>query len=258
MADMVKLPPFVVNETPLRGSVSDDSLKGFYQAAQRLGFAKDNLFRVTNITNIKELQTGERTINRFFTPSKLLYVKTGNIPSRRISTAKLNYKNFSFNVPIAASYPNSLNWTLTFYSDDTYLIKDIFEYWSQQVYNEHGFKSNQTAHTDITLTLYKPVQLGVGKLEKINKEIVDKRSKQDRLDIFNMQPVRDYKLYGCFPVNLGDIAYNTTTTGNIASISTTFAFQYIGSNETTALVKNTLRSAVPVNNQINPNLAGAA
>ena len=236
-------------------------LLNFYNSAKSLGFAKDNFFRVTSIdcrsTGTSDINAAKSINNFFKDPNKYLFVKTGAVPSRKINTTKFYYKSFGFNVPTNAIYPTSSNWALKFYSDDKYFIKDIFEFWSQQLYNEHSFKSGLNLNTDINFSLYRPSRLEdtfklTGSTKANNRKITDSRTnKQQRLDIFKLQEVRNYKLYGCFPVQIGEILYDTTKAGNLVSIDVTFAFQYIGS-ETPGKLQ--LQSALD-NNPIKSNQA---
>jgi len=234
----------------------DKPLINFYTAAQRFGFAKDNFFKVKNFTTLPNGRNSDikLIIDNYLSPEgTLLYAKSGTMPSRKINTTKVNYKNFSFNVPVGASYPSSLNWTLTFYSDENYLIRSLFEQWSQQIYNEHGFKTKTTIETDITLELYKPVQLTPDSIitrfnnvfrksttggkpspvetKPVLSEIKDNRKKQDRADIFNLQPVKQFKLYGCFPTMVGEITFDVTSSGRIVSLPITFGFQYMETSD---------------------------
>ena len=226
---------------PFRVTASIGPLKKFYNAAQKFGFAKDNFFRVTNI-NCKDVPVSDSIsvnyINDFFkNPDYFLFVKTGTVPTRKINTTKVYYKSFGFNIPTNSIYPNSANWSLKFYSDDKYIIKNIFERWSQQLYNEHGFKSGLTFNTDINFSLYRPgnledtFKLTDKRAKGGGRKIEDARRAQQRLDVFELQEVRQYTLYGCFPIQIGEIMYDTTKTGSLVSVDVTFAYQYIGSND---------------------------
>lgn len=225
--------------TSVRGSTAQSNpVYNFYTAAKKFGFAKDNLFRVTNI-NLKNSGVSDpnavKIINDYFNkPDNYLFVKSGTIPTRKINSTKVFYKSFGFNVPTNSIYSNSSNWNLKFYSDDAYFIKNIFELWSQQIYNEHGFKSNVSFNADITISLYRPIKLvDAFKVSNFNKNtgrsIKDTRKKEEQIDVFNLEEVRQYILYGCFPIQLGEITYDTTKAGNLVSIDTVFAYQYISS-----------------------------
>ena len=113
--------------------MSQYGIKDFYTAAQRYGLARNNVFRVKNITNGVFLDEEDSAL--------YVYAKEGSIPSRQISTGNVSYKSFNFVVPLEAKYPENAAWTLTFYSDQDYIIRSLFEKWSKNTFNEHGHTS---------------------------------------------------------------------------------------------------------------------
>lgn len=113
--------------------MSQYGIKDFYTAAQRYGLARNNVFRVKNITNGVFLDGEDSAL--------YVYAKEGSIPSRQITTGNVSYKSFNFVVPLEAKYPENTAWTLTFYSDQDYIIRDLLEKWSKNTFNEHGHTS---------------------------------------------------------------------------------------------------------------------
>ena len=113
--------------------MSQYGIKDFYTAAQRYGLARNNVFRVKTITDGVFLD-GEDT-------ALYVYAKEGSIPSRQIATGNVSYKSFNFVVPLEAKYPENTAWTLTFYSDQDYIIRSLLEKWSKNTFNEHGHTS---------------------------------------------------------------------------------------------------------------------
>ena len=77
------------------------SIKDFYNAATTYGLARNNAFRINNITGIDSILNSDNT-------KLLIFARDGTIPSRQISTGKVNYKAFTFIVPLEAQYPENI------------------------------------------------------------------------------------------------------------------------------------------------------
>ncbi len=184
-------------------------IQDFYQAAQRYGLARNNVFRINQISN------------GVFIPDETselyIYAKEGSLPSRQIQTGKVSWKAFDFNVPLNASYPENTSWRVSFYSDKDFIIKSFLELWSKGTFSEHGHytqtKNEKLAFGDCDIEIVL-LDLSSGLGSDIN---VGPRDKQV------------YTLKGCFPVNIGSINYNTTSSGEIVSVDATIAFQYVES-----------------------------
>lgn len=204
----VQLPPFNVNEPPFRTvlqpfkvsgketkapPLQGFSLSNFYQVARQEGFARSFLFRVKSISNVDLGHT-------------LLYAISAKIPDRKINTTTINYQSYSFRVPMAADYPDKENWSLKFYCDANYYLRSTLEDWSKSLYNPNTFKSTATLNEfNIELVLLQPT----------SNQLVERQI---------------YKLIGCIPVLINTPDYNTTRSGDIVTVNTTIAFQYVESN----------------------------
>lgn len=166
------------------------SLSNFYQVALQEGLARSFLFRVKSISNVDLGHT-------------LLYAISGKIPDRKINTTTVNYQSYSFRVPMAADYPDKENWSLKFYCDKNYYLRATLEAWSRNIYNPNTFisKTNQGDY-DIEIVL----------LEPVSDQLIERRS---------------YKLIGCIPTVISTPEYNTTRSGEIVTVNTTIAFQYV-------------------------------
>jgi len=183
------------------------NIQDFYNTATTFGLARNNAFRIKDITG-----PAGSLINRVAEGNQLLiFARDGTIPSRQISTGKVNYKAFTFVVPLEAQYPENASWKVTFYSDSQYALRQLMEAWSVGTYNEH----NNTSLFDWTAC---------------NIQI-------DLIDYYNSDPIRGvpgdmpvhrtYTLVGCFPTNIGQISYDNTSTGSIVTLDVILAFQYI-------------------------------
>lgn len=195
----------------------------FYTTAQKLGFARDNLFRLIEIGPLKL-----NTENSDY----LIYFKSATLPARSIKTSKLYYQSFGFNVPLAMSYPESANWKVTFYSDKEYLIKKLFDSWSEKTYNEQTFTRNPEYWGNIIFELCKfdgaeNITTSDGSKTITPSNFKDERS--EKISGPSLKGVQKYKLHGCFPTTVSSINYNATSTGNIVSLDISIAYQYIES-----------------------------
>ena len=111
-------------------------IQDFYQAATKFGLARNNAFRIKNISG---------DAGNFFAGNigdLLIFAKDGTIPSRVIKTGEVKYKSFSFVVPLEAQYPENQSWKVTFYCDGNYILRQLLEKWSVGTYNEHSNNSN--------------------------------------------------------------------------------------------------------------------
>ena len=126
------------------------SIKDFYTTATTFGLARNNAFRIKDITG----PAGSLFNNTANQSQLLIFAKDGTIPSRQISTGKVNYKAFTFIVPLEAQYPENASWKVSFYSDSAYVLRELMEKWSVGTYNEHSNASllNWT-QCDIELSL---------------------------------------------------------------------------------------------------------
>lgn len=184
-------------------------LQDFYKTITRYGLARDNLLRLSNITGTagdgKPLFPTNPTDKNFS-----IYLKTSSLPNRRINTLNVNFMSFPFNVPMEAEYPENNSFPVTFYCDKYYIIRDIFERWSDTLYNEHAFAT--------TTNFYKC---------NVELHLLDNSDINTPLE--SMRVVKKLTLFGCFPNSIGSIAYDTSSNGNVVTVNTNLTFQYLTS-----------------------------
>lgn len=183
------------------------SLQDFYQTVTRYGLARNNLLRLEQITGLTgdgkpifPSNDDDRNFN--------IYLKTATLPSRKIETTTVNYKSFNFNIPMGATYPDSNAFSVTFYSDKYYIIRDLFERWSNGTYNEHRF---------ITTTNFQACNIYLSLVDNSDANTL----------IEEMKPIKRYILVGCFPNLVGGINYDTSSNGDIVTIPATLSYQYV-------------------------------
>lgn len=199
-------------------------IQDFYSTALTYGLARNNAFRIESITSQTnepsgplQLFTGPQTPGQLFNSANddlLIFTRDGSLPSRRISTGKVFFKSFEFNVPLDASYPENTSWRVSFYCDKGYILRKLLELWSVGTFDEHTQAGGPVWTTcDIELKL-------------INYYSKESTSAETQDDPSNM-PGRRFKLVGCYPVNIGQISYDNTNSGSIVTMDATLAFQYI-------------------------------
>jgi len=192
-------------------------IQDFYQAATKFGLARNNAFRIKNISG----DAGD-----FFAGNMgdlLIFAKDGTIPSRVIKTGEVKYKAFNFVVPLEAQYPENQSWRVTFYCDGNYILRQLLEKWSVGTYNEHSNNSNLSwTNCNIDLAL----------VDYTNGGMIENRI---------------YTLVGCFPTNVGSLSFDTTSTGAPLTLDMTLAFQYIIAGDEKINTSNNLSSNITQN-----------
>jgi hypothetical protein len=200
----------------------DQSIADFYKTVTKRGFARTNLFR------IKSISRNGATSSDIYQPSAdgsdnlFLYNQDGTIPSRNISTTTVDFKTFKYTIPMVANYPESSGWVVTFYCDRDYKLRNIFEKWSVDTFDEHTSLSNVPNWWDCNIELELLTNSG--------SQFVPAKTRPTSP---SKQPyaIRKYMLVGAFLQNVGSMAYETKSGGDIAKLTATIGFQYITSQD---------------------------
>jgi len=169
-------------------------ISDFYRVAAERDFARDFQFRVLSIN------TGDSGIN--FDENDLVYVRTATVPARAIANKAVPFMGLNFNVPGNATYPNSEAYSLEFYCDAKSQIRQKFEDWSRDTFNDANSTGNYfTPKQNSTIDL---VQLD---------------SKMNR--------VAQYKLVGVSVREVGPLTYNIAEgTGETVKFTATVSYHY--------------------------------
>ena len=184
----------------------------FYNTITTRGLARNNVFRVKSIGDIFSGDSGDL----------LLYAQGGSIPSRQISSSKVSFRTFDFQVPMTASYPENSSYSLTFYCDNKYILRDILEGWSIKVYDEHKNISVLEGLVDIELVLLDN--------SFVNTNPLPTQRPVPAVDpMTNGAPkeIRKYTLKGCFPQSVGSTSYSVGSNGEFVTVPVNIAFQYV-------------------------------
>ena len=167
------------------------TIQDFYKVAQTRDFARDFQFRVLDVSN-KGVPV--------FTEDDLVYATAATLPGKAITPKDVPYNGFSFRIPGTVTYNNSDGFTIGFYCDATTNARVQMENWVTETFNDETTTGDGVLHNNSTITL---VQLDT-----------------------KFEPLRTYKLFGCFPVNSGDISYSMVGTGEVINMDITLAYQF--------------------------------
>lgn len=173
---------------PKNSTNTNFGLQDFYVTAIDKGFARDFHFRVTQIGDSK------------LSSNELIYIRAGNIPEREIESDTVSFRGFKYNVPTTASYPGSDSWNVEFLMDKNYTIYDLIEKWHRSHFNESSFIGREVPNFDT---------------------LIEIMAIDEQLNV-----VKKFKLYGCFPRKLGALKFNTSGNGAPISFELSLAYQY--------------------------------
>jgi hypothetical protein len=167
----------------------------FYRVATSREFARDFNFRVLSINT-----GGASTVT--FDDSDLVYVKTASLPGREITNIPIPYMGLNFNIPGNAVYPESNAYNLTFYADSKSQIRQKFEQWSTDIFDD----SNSTGN------YFAPKQTAIIDLLQLDNQ---------------MNKVAQYQLVGVSVRSVGPLTYNIATgTGETIEFTATVSYHY--------------------------------
>jgi len=106
----------------------------FYRVASARDFQRDIHFRVLSISPGGTTQT--------FGEDDLVYARSATLPARAINNVTTSYMGLNFNLPGVVQYPNSANYQLTFYNDAKNNIRQKFEDWTRDTFNDANSTGN--------------------------------------------------------------------------------------------------------------------
>ena len=98
------------------------SIQEFYNAAQKMEFARKFQFRLRSLGP--------------FTSDDLLYVETATLPNKEIQNKPTPYMGLDFNVPGTVKFPGSDSWKVSFRCDEGLNIRNKMEAWTKEIFDE--------------------------------------------------------------------------------------------------------------------------
>ena len=173
----------------------NQTITDFYRVAQDRDFARDFQFRVLNI------QPGDGS-TQSFSEDDLVYIRGASLPGKQIASQNVPYMGLQFHVPGSVTYPDSQNWGVTFYCDQNSAIRQVFEGYQQDIFDDATSTGNYfIPGTDALIDL---VQLDT-QLEEVAK----------------------YQLVGVFPNSVSPMSYSIGDgSGAPMTFDVSFSYQY--------------------------------
>lgn len=170
-------------------------IQKFYQVAQKREFARDFQFRLLSIT------AGDAS-KVTFDENDLVYIKSATLPERTLTNVKVPYMGLDFNIPGSVKYTGSDNYELKFYCDQNSKLRQKFEQWSRDVFDDANSTGNY----------FTPRQTAV-------------------IDMIQLDPqlnkVAQYKLIGVVVNKVGALNYNISEgTGQTIEFSAVITYHY--------------------------------
>ena len=167
----------------------------FYRVAASREFARDYNFRVLSIN------TGGAS-NVSFNQDDLVYCKSASLPERAITNVAVPYMGLNFNLPGNATYPGSEAYTLNFYCDAASQLRQKFEQWSRDIFDDSTSTGNY----------FSPKQTAIMDLVQLDNQLAK---------------IAQYQLVGVSIRSVGAINYNIAGgTGETVEFPVTFAYHY--------------------------------
>lgn len=172
-------------------------LGGFYRQAYNRDFSRDFQMRVVSI--------GPGVL--FMEDN--VFITSSTLPGYQINNQAVPFMGLQFNVPGSGSFPGSDAWAVTFRCDQGLAIRQRLIDWQSSIFNAFVRSNNPRAES-------------TGAYGPKDKDTVA------QLTIFNRDgaEVRGIQLVGCYPVTVGEIAYDSTANGNVVTMPVTLAYQW--------------------------------
>lgn len=175
----------------MSGILDTYGIENFYNTAATNDFARQNLFRVVSLGGVR------------FTSDELLYLTTAQLPAKAINNVQVPFMGLKFNVPGTVNYPGSEGWTVKFRVPQNLSIRRKFEDWQASVFDD----STSTGAYNV------PSKDASNQIVIV---LIDK----------NGNPLRTYTLFGAWVQQVGALALDVTTAGEIIEQEVTIAYQY--------------------------------
>lgn len=173
----------------------NQTITDFYRVAQERDFARDFQFRVLNIQ-------GGDTTSASFTEDDLVYARTATLPGKTIQNKTVPYMGLAFNIPGSVVYDGSDNWAVNFYCDQSSSIRQVFEQYLSDVFDDETSTGNYHA----------PKSTAVIDLVQLNTQL---------------EAIANYQLVGVYAKSISPMSYNPAEgTGDTMKFDATLAYQY--------------------------------
>ena len=167
----------------------------FYNQALSKDFSRDFSMRVINI--------GPGGI---LTKDDNVYITTAILPGYAIANQQVPFMGLQFNIPGSGNFPGSDAWQVLFRCDAQLNIREKIIGWQKSVFNAFPDEANNSVGAYGPKGIDTNVQLAVF----------------DR----DGGAVRAINLVGCYPTAVGEVAYDASAAGAVATMNVTLAYQW--------------------------------
>lgn len=167
------------------------SLKTAAQIFKQHDFSRQHQLRILDLLNVPDYVR-----NEIIDLEGRVFLTISSVPQKSISTMEVPYLGFRFRYPNMVEYPGT--WQITFNTPADYLVRNAIERWMNDTVNEQtlcgvGVPCESTA---IDLALLGP----------------------------SCNVVRGYRLIGVWPSEIGEVAYDQSSTER-TTFTVTFTYQ---------------------------------
>jgi hypothetical protein len=164
----------------------ESTILNFYNTAKNREFARKFMFRVITLGP--------------FTTEDLIYITTAKMPGRTIVAKEVKFAGYPLQLPGAVTVENA-SWEVTFRCDEAHNIRRRALAWQDEIFSIQ--KTGEKFGTP-------SIQSGV--FQYLTKE--------------REKPHGFITLHGIFPTKVGDVEYDITDDGEVATFPVTFAYQF--------------------------------
>ena len=168
-------------------------IRQFYAQAEQRDFSRDFQMRVIDMGGI-------------LNESDNVFITTAQLPGYAVTNQDTPFMGLIFHVPGSATFPGSESWSVTYRCDQQLNIRQKFINWQTSIFNAFPRSAGQSTGN------YAPKGI-----ESTAKVVVHDR---------DGRTVRALMLYGIWPVTIGNVSYDQTGNGVIATMDATMAFQW--------------------------------
>lgn len=173
----------------------NQTITDFYRVSQEKDFQRDFQFRVLNI------QGGDGT-SVTFTEDDLVYIRTATLPGKSIQNKVVPYMGLQFNIPGSVQYDGSANWAVQFYCDQASAIRQTFENYLTDVFDDSTSTGNY----------FMPRANAIVDMVQLDTQL---------------EAVATYQLVGVYAQSVGALNYSPADgTGDTMKFDATLAYQY--------------------------------
>ena len=166
------------------------TITDYFRVMQQRDFLRNHQYRISALT-YEGFLLGE---------DSRVYLKTAEVPNRTISSLPVPFMGLNFSVPGTAQYAGTMD--LTFYCDQPQIIRSFFEAISFATFDDRTSGGAYTVNAGNILTFY----------------TYNNVSPQEQTTAYN--------LIGIYPTVVGNLAMDTTGTGEVLNFTATLAYQY--------------------------------